>query len=103
MTSRTLDCCDCSPTKRIEASSCAPSSGRLAVRKSKSRSSRTKPRNDRDRPQTDIREASRRETGERWLSVRAMRTWIEYRDLCKVLAHERGRILRKSCETANDN
>ena len=29
-------------------------------------------------------------------------TWIEYRDLGKVLAHERDRILRKSCETAND-
>jgi hypothetical protein len=30
-------------------------------------------------------------------------TWIEYHDLGNVLAHERGRILRKSCETANDN
>jgi hypothetical protein len=30
-------------------------------------------------------------------------TWIEYRDLGKVLAHERGRILRKSCETAIDD
>ena len=30
-------------------------------------------------------------------------TWIEYHDLGKVLAHERGRILRKSCEIANDN
>jgi hypothetical protein len=30
-------------------------------------------------------------------------TWIEYRDLGKVLAHERGRILRNSCETANDS
>jgi hypothetical protein len=30
-------------------------------------------------------------------------TWIEYRDLGKVLALERGRILRKSCETANDS
>jgi hypothetical protein len=30
-------------------------------------------------------------------------TWIEYRDLGKVLAHERGRILRKSCETADDS
>jgi hypothetical protein len=30
-------------------------------------------------------------------------TWIDYRDLGKVLAHERSRILRQSCETANDN
>jgi len=29
-------------------------------------------------------------------------TWIDYRDLGKVLAHERSRILRQSCETAND-
>jgi hypothetical protein len=30
-------------------------------------------------------------------------TWIDYRDLGKGLAHERSRILRQSCETANDN
>jgi hypothetical protein len=30
-------------------------------------------------------------------------TWIENRDLGKVLAHERRRILRRSCETANDH
>jgi hypothetical protein len=38
LTLRTPGCCDCSPTKLIEAS-CAPSSGHLAVRKMKSRSS----------------------------------------------------------------
>jgi hypothetical protein len=29
--------------------------------------------------------------------------WIEYRDLGKVLAHERCRILRNPCETTIDN
>ena len=49
-----------------------------------------------------VREAARRDPGERRLSVRAMRHMIDYRDLGKVLAHERSRILRQSCVTVND-
>ena len=48
LTSRTLDCCDCSRTKRIEAC-CAPYSGHLAARKPKSQSSRAKRKHDQDR------------------------------------------------------
>jgi hypothetical protein len=55
-------------------------------------------RNDQDRPQSDIREASRRETGDEGYRCELCGAWIEYCDLGKVLAHERDRILRKSCE-----
>jgi hypothetical protein len=73
--------------KRIEAS-CAPSSGHLAVRKSKSRSSRTKPRNDEIVRKPILGRPVDGKPANDGYRCELCGTWIEYRDLGKVLAHE---------------
>src|ERR1700723_2002986 len=91
MTSRTLDCCDCSPTKRIEAC-CAPSSGHLAVRKSKSRSSRTKLRNDLDCAH-DADDPARDDRGQAngRTAIERSRAFSQMRGVRRLVRHARSR------------